>query len=459
MAEEAPEVIGKYKVLRELGKGATAVVYLCTDPDRANPVAVKLVSFSADGKDKAKLNRRLLKLFQTEWTVSQKLDHPNIIRIYDRVIEETQAYLVMEFFDGQPLSHYCNIDRLLPVHRSVSIVFKCAMVLDFAYHHGIVHRDIKPANILVDDNFNVKIADFGLGLNVLKRSETDSTFVTGVGSPAYMSPEQIKAYPLNQQTDIYSLGVVLFHLLTGRMPFRGRNQADLLYKIINADPPSASQLNPDIPKEIDAVITKVLAKELFARYANGADLAQDLSGVRYQIQEENVQPRDDARFSVLRKLVFFTEFENIELWEVLRISRWRKVAAGALLMREGDADRRFGAIISGEVEISLDGHLICTLGPGEIIGEMAYLDSTHGRRTANVTCIAEMVYVEINPQALSLCSEELLERLNNQLISVVTQRMAAANRKLAAAAGPAQRSTDKIDLELVPIDLDEKPGT
>jgi non-specific serine/threonine protein kinase len=262
---------------------------------------------------------------------------------------------------------------------------------------------------------------------------------------------------LNQQTDIYSLGVVLFHLLTGRMPFRGRNQADLLYKIINADPPSASQLNPDVPKEIDAVITKVLAKELFARYANGADLAQDLSGVRYQIQEENVQPRDDARFSVLRKLVFFTEFENIELWEVLRISRWRKVAAGALLMREGDADRRFGVIISGEVEVSLDGHLICTLGPGEIIGEMAYLDATRGRRTANVTCVAEMVYVEINPQALSLCSEELLERINNQLISVVTQRVVAANRKLAESAGPAQRSTDKIDLELVPIDLGESP--
>jgi CRP-like cAMP-binding protein/predicted Ser/Thr protein kinase len=457
MGEEAPEFIGKYKVQRELGKGATAVVYLCSDPDRTEPVAIKLVSFSADGKDKAKLNRRLLKLFQTEWTVSQKLDHPNIIRIYDRVVEETQAYLVMEYFNGQPLSHYCNIDRLLPVHRSVSIVFKCAMVLDFAYHHGIVHRDIKPANILIDDTFNIKIADFGLGLNVLKRSDTDSTFVTGVGSPAYMSPEQIKGYPLNQQTDIYSLGVVLFHLLTGRMPFRGRSQADLLYKIINADPPSASQLNPDVPKEIDAVIAKVLAKELFARYANGADLAQDLSGVRYQIQEENVQPRDEARFSVLRQQVFFTEFENVELWEVLRISRWRKVAAGALLMREGEADRRFGIIISGEVEVSLEGRLIATLGPGEIVGELAYLDATHGRRTATVTCIAEMVFIEINPQALSLCSEELLERFNNQLIAVVAQRMAAANRKLAATAAPAQKAAEKIDLELVPIDLAEAP--
>jgi CRP-like cAMP-binding protein len=457
MSEQAPESIGKYKILRELGKGATAVVYLCSDPDRADPVAIKLVTFSADGKDKAKLNRRLLKLFQTEWSVSQKLDHPNIIRIYDRVIEENQAYLVMEYFDSKPLSHYCNIDRLLPVHRSVSIVFKCAMVLDFAYHNGIIHRDIKPANILIDDNFNIKIADFGLGLNVLKRSDADSTFVTGVGSPAYMSPEQIKGYPLNQQTDIYSLGVVLFHLLTGRMPFRGRNQADLLYKIINADPPSASQLNPDIPKEIDAIITKVLAKELFARYTNGAELAQDLSGVRYQIQEENVQPRDEARFAVLRKQIFFTEFENVELWEVLRISRWRKVPAGTLLMREGDADRRFGLIISGEAEVSLDGHLLATLGAGEVLGELAYLDITHGRRTANVTCTAEMVYVEINPQALSLCSEELLERFNSQLMSVVAQRMATTNRRLAATAPAAQKAKESTDLELVPVDDAEVP--
>jgi len=454
MAETAPETIGKYKVVRELGHGATAVVYLCDDPDRDEPVAIKLVTFSADGKDKAKLNRRLLKLFQTEWSVSQKLDHPNIIRIFDRVVEDTQAYLVMEYFDGQPLSHYCNIDRLLPVHRSVSIVFKCAMVLDYAYHNGIVHRDIKPANILVDDSFNIKIADFGLGLNVFKRSDADSTFVTGVGSPAYMSPEQIKGYPLNQQTDLYSLGVVLFHLLTGRMPFRGRNQADLLYKIINADPPSASQLNPDIPKEIDAVINKVLAKELFARYGNGAELAQDLSGVRYQIQEENVQPRDEARFTVLRKMTFFTEFENVELWEVLRISRWRKVAAGALLMREGDTDRRFGIIVSGEVEVSVNNHQICLLGPGEVVGELAYLDAAHGRRTANVTCTAELVYVEINPQALSLCSEELLERFHNQLITVVARRFDAVNRKLAENAPAARQADEKVDLELVPLDVE-----
>ena len=187
------EYIGKYHVIRELGRGATATVYLAEEAGRPEPVAIKLVRFSG-GADEAQWTRRLKKLFATEGAMAKKLDHPNIIRIHDTVFEEEQAYIVMEHVTGRELSEYCSFDKLLPLHRVVGIVFKCCLALDYAFKQGVIHRDIKPANILVDDEDNVKIMDFGLALNTAKKSESDSTFIMGVGSPAYMSPEQIKGY-------------------------------------------------------------------------------------------------------------------------------------------------------------------------------------------------------------------------------------------------------------------------
>ena len=453
MVDKRPEYIGKYRVLGEAGRGATAIVYKCAAPDQAEPVAVKLISFGDKAKDEGKWTRRLIKLFRTEWQVAQKFAHPNIIKILDTVIEEDRAYLVLEYFEGTSLEHYCGFQRLLPIHRSVSVVFKCCMALDYAYRQGVVHRDIKPANILVDKDFNVKITDFGLALNVLKKSETDSTFIMGVGSPAYMSPEQIKGYPLNQKTDLYSLGVVLFHLLTGRLPFRGKNPGQLVYKIINADPPSVSQMNPDVPEQMDMVIRRALEKDLYSRYKNGAEFAKDLSAVRYQIVGDDDKPVDMSRFSILRKLPFFIEFEDIELWEVLRISSWRQIPEGTLLMREGEAEKRFGIVVDGEVEVSVKGKRICTLGSGEVVGEMAYLDAYNGRRTATVVSLTSLVFLDISHQALILASEECLEHFNQRLMSVAVQRIAAANLRLAEHAESAQQSASTtnitFDLSLV----------
>ena len=238
--------IGKYEVIRTLGKGATAVVYLARDPDAKREVAIKLIRFN---EDNAAMSRRLRKLFLTEDSVGRRLEHPNIVRIHDAVVEDDKAWLVMEYVKGQPLDEFCTISKLLPMHRVIGIIFKCCLALDHAFRQGVVHRDIKPANILISDDDEPKITDFGLALNLNKNLDKDSTFVMGVGSPAYMSPEQIKNYPLNQKTDLYSLGVVLFQLLTGRLPFRARNQGALVYKIVNSDTPSVCALNPNLPED------------------------------------------------------------------------------------------------------------------------------------------------------------------------------------------------------------------
>lgn len=422
------EKIGKYEIVRFLGKGATANVYLARDPSAAREVAIKLIRF---GEDSAAMSRRLRKIFQTEDAIGRRLEHPNIVRVYDAVVEADQAYLVMEFVEGTALDKFCAINRLLPLHRVIGIVFKCCLALDHAFRKGIVHRDIKPANILIDGADNPKITDFGLGLNLLKDMGKDSTFVMGVGSPAYMSPEQVKNYPLNQKTDLYSLGVVLFQLLTGRLPYRANNPATLVYKIINMDSPSVCALNPNLPAGLDPIIKKALEKDLYNRYRNGADFAKDLSAVRYQIMEDDQTQQDEVRFLRLRNLEFFSEFEDIELWEVLRISVWREISEKVTLIREGDSHRKFGIIVDGFVEVSSSGRVICRLGPGEVIGEMAFLHPNDSKRHATVVTLESTQFLEINSSALELSSDEVRERFNKVLLSKLLGRLREANKVLA----------------------------
>jgi non-specific serine/threonine protein kinase len=440
--------IGKYEIIRTLGKGATAIVYLARDPDTGSEVAIKLIRF---GEENAAMSRRLRKLFQTEDSIGRRLDHPNIVKIHDAKIEADRAYLVMEFIDGTPLDQYCAINRLLPMHRVIGIIFKCCLALDHAFRKGVVHRDIKPANILIDKDDNPKITDFGLALNLHKDMNKDSTFVMGVGSPAYMSPEQIKNYPLNQKTDLYSLGVLLFQLLTGRLPFRANNQGALVYKIVNMDTPSVCALNPNLPEALDPIIKKALEKDLYSRYRNGAEFAKDLSTVRYQMYDENAIEQDSAHFDVLRKLDFFADFDDVELWEVLRISVWRQVADKVALIREGDKNRVFGVIVEGYVEVSVDGKSICRLGAGEVVGEMAYLHPDDTTRFSTVVTLEPTLFLEINSGALELSSDEVLERFNKALIAKVLARLRDANKAMAKLGPPAVRGRSSgFDLELAP---------
>ena len=455
------ETIGKYRVIRELGKGATAIVYLCDDPDTGRQAAVKVIRF---GQDSAAVARRMRKLFQNESMVSKRLDHPNIVRVYETVVEEAFAYIAMEYVEGFTLEQHCRIDQLLPMHRVIGIIFKCCMALDAAYRQGIIHRDIKPANIMIAANDEPKIADFGLALNMNKDMDRDSTFIMGVGSPAYMSPEQIKGYPLNQKTDLYSLGVLLFQLLTGRLPFRANNQATLIYRIINTDAPSVTALNPNLPEGLNAILKRALEKDLYSRYRNGAEFAKDLSAVRYQILEEDETAQDTTHFEMLRRVDFFTEFENVELWEILRVAVWREVSPNVAIIREGDRNRLFGIVLNGSVEVSIAGRTLCRLGAGEPIGESAYLHPSSDQRHATVVTLEPTLFLEINAAALALSSEELLERMRNALLARMIKRMREVNQIAAAMGQPAvqvgtgsliglrpSRPGGGIDLELTPM--------
>ncbi len=442
---------GRYEVLEEVGEGATSVVYKARHRDTQEIVALKVIRLDPR---KAKMARRLKKLFMTEAALATHVEHPNIVRIHDAQIVDDYAYLAMEFVQGQPLREYCSFDKLLPPHRVVEIMFKCAMALDYAGRRGIVHRDIKPDNILLSNDDEVKIMDFGLALN-LRKSGGDSTFIMGVGSPAYMSPEQIKDYPLNTQSDIYSLGAVMFEMLTGRLPFRAKNRGALMYKIINMDPEPVSTLNPSVPEELDPIVKRSLEKDLFSRYRTGIELAQDLSGAKFQILDDADSVKLSQRFKMARICPAFLEFENDEIWEVLRISFWREYNELRQFITEGEQGATFGVLLEGKVEVQMQGRQLSVLGPGEVIGELAFFNPGKGLRTTTVVALTDVVFLEVSAAAYALASEETREHFQKLVVDTLVKRFTAMNLKLIASAAPATvglSASDPGDLELMPID-------
>ncbi len=447
-----PLTFGPYRTLEKVGAGATATVYRAIHTETGQIVALKVILFN---QSNAKLSRRLKKLFATEASLAMKVKHPNIVSIYEADIEEKFAYIAMEFVTGVALREHCTFDKLLPPHRVVEIIFKCAMALDFSARMGVVHRDIKPDNIMLGDGDVVKVTDFGLALDMKKKSDSDSTFIMGVGSPAYMSPEQIKDYPLNGQTDLYSLGTVMFELLTGRQPFRAKNRASLMYKIINMDPEAVSTLNPSVPDSLDPIVKRTLEKDLYTRYRTGAQFAQDLSSAKFQILDDADSVRLTRRFRVLRQNKAFTDFENDEIWEILRISHWRVIHESRPLMVEGEEGGNFGVIIDGEVEVSLKGRQLAIYGPGQVIGELAFLSPERARRNATVVAMVDTTYLEVNAAAYALASEECQFHFRELVVGTLMRRTEEANEKLIANA-PGVRTNMRDDSEfefgLVPMD-------
>jgi eukaryotic-like serine/threonine-protein kinase len=339
----------------------------------------------------------------------------------------------MEFVDGETLEKYCKLDKLMSYQRTVQVVFKCCLALDYAFKEGVIHRDIKPANIMLTKGDEVRISDFGLALNVGYK-ESDSTQISGVGSPAYMSPEQVKGHPLNQQTDLYSLGVVLYQLLTGRLPYRAKNAAGLIYKIVNQDPLPPSSIRPGVPKQLDNIVMKALAKDLYNRYRSGGEFGQDLSNVIYQIKDDEVEQikQDSEKFGILRDLDFFRFFDDVELWEVLRITTFETILPDEILINEDEEATWFGVVAKGKVKVTKQGRQIVTLNEGQCIGEMAYLNTAEPIRSATVIAMTEVTLIKVNNSALAISSEECQAGFNKAFLQILVERLAETNRLLIA---------------------------
>ncbi len=273
-------------------------------PLRGRQVAIKLVR--ADALGDKEHGRRFHKLFLVEAALAGKLSHPHLVAIYDAVSDEDGSYIVMEYVAGGTLEPYTLPAALLPINDIVEIIFKCCKALDYAHRHGIIHRDIKPANILLTGETDIKISDFGAALSVT----AETTQVSGIGSPAYMSPEQLQELTLSHQTDIFSLGVVMYQLLTGALPFKSTNNYSMVYQIINVDPPPASVLRPDTPAAVDLIVKRALQKDVAKRFQTWEEFAQAVADTFNNLQKPEEIVPETEKFSILRSLEFFRNFQG-----------------------------------------------------------------------------------------------------------------------------------------------------
>jgi len=416
--------IGKYEVIKELGKGATSAVYQAYDPFQNRQVAIKVVFPEALGDREH--GKRYRKLFITEASLAGKLSHPHIVGIYDAVADDEASYIVMEYVDGTTLEQYARHDALLPVQRIVEITYKCARALEYASNQGVIHRDIKPANILLASGSDIKISDFGAALT----QSSDTTQVSGIGSPAYMSPEQVKEQHLTHQTDMFSLGVVMYQMLTGQPPFRGANNYNIIYQIINVDPPPPIAVRPDIPPRIDAIVMRALQKDTERRYQTWDEFARDLATALGNEEKREYGFPESEKFDTLRRLEFFRHFTDVELWEVLRLANWQKHVPETVLIQENDIGSSFFIVVSGEVKVVKQERLLNVLKAGECFGEMAYLGKQKFQRSASVVALSEIAVIEIRAETLSKASDLCRHHFHGAFLELLVDRLATANVRL-----------------------------
>jgi serine/threonine-protein kinase len=274
-AQEKP-MLGRYQIEKELGKGAMGVVYGGKDPKIGRVVAIKTMAlseeFEADELKEAK------ERFFREAETAGRLNHPNIVTIFDAGEEHDLCYIAMEFLKGKDLVQHTKMPNLLPPDKVLSIVERVADALGYAHTMGIVHRDIKPANIMYEaESDTPKVTDFGIA-RVTDSSKTKTGMV--LGTPSYMSPEQLAGKRIDGRSDLFSLGVTLYQMLSGRLPFEGESMTQLMFAIANNPHPPIRDYNPALPAWIDPIIEKALAKDFEKRYQTGMELAEAIRVAR-----------------------------------------------------------------------------------------------------------------------------------------------------------------------------------
>ena len=429
------ERIGKYDIVREIGRGATSRVYLGRDGFSGREVAIKVFDFADDPEPEQRGRSMRRKAFIAEAGLVGRLTHPHIVEIYDAASEDQLSYVVMEYVAGGTLDAHTDVRTLLPLPRVVEIIFKCARALELAMREGVIHRDIKPGNILITETGDIKISDFGAALLAKKSGDATRTLSgtgdTVIGSPAYMSPEQIRNDTLTHQSDIFSLGVVMYRLLTGRLPFTAGNQMGLAYAILHTEPPRPSDLRPNLPPALDDIIMRALAKTRESRYQTWAEFERDLTQAFAQLRAEGLPISDSEQFQSLRAVNFFSGFSDAELWEVVRISTWRKPKNGEVLIREGDVGDALYVLIGGEVDISIRGQRVSSVKPGGCFGEMLYFQDQSAKRSTSVTAHGHTEVIELKAQAMRSASDAVQAEFNKACMRVLLDRVGNINVRYA----------------------------
>lgn len=430
-AAAIPKKLGKYEIQKQIGRGSMGIVYQGYDPFADRLVAVK-VAMSDALKDKES-GQRYRRMFFNEAHTAGLLKHPNIMSILDAGVDEDECYIVMELVEGgDTLKSYCRADNLLPIKEVVEIVFKCAKALDYAHRQGVIHRDIKPTNILVDRNKDVKIGDFSIA-HVISSDTTHTMPMGFVGSPRYMSPEQVQEDSISNQTDLFSLGIVMYEMLTGKHPFIADSFSRLIHKIINEQQPPLATHRSDLPDILERIIHHALQKSPANRYKMGLNMAADLSLAFDYLEQPEEDIGEQEMFNAIQKIDFFNEFPESEIWEIVRACIWQNCNSGEQIIVEGDIDDSFYIIVSGAAEVSKEGHVLGKLHSGDCFGEMSYLEKT--KRSATIRALESMQLMKINATLIDQVSVDCQLRFSKVFLKTLVRRLSNTNMMAVSYAG------------------------
>ena len=425
---DAPGRIGKYEIRGVLGKGASGLVYKGFDPFVQREVAVKIALHMTEDKHAGNFEAQARNFF-IEARAAGMLNHPNIIGLFDAGMEDDLCYIVMEFVDGDTLLPWCRrTGPRLPVEKIVDIGLRCARGLDYSHSKGVLHRDIKPSNIMITLDGTPKIMDFSIAeLNEPREGEASMA----VGSPLYMSPEQVMRQPIGPTSDLFSLGAVLYQLFTGEPPFFSPHLPGLFAAIRNQPAPNLSLKRGDVSRDLCNILAKLLAKKPADRYQNGMDLATDLLREYERLRASDAQSTRRENRDSLRGLAFFNAFTEGEIDEILSASQLKTFPAGSTMVQEGDVESAFYILAMGQALVRKGGKPLHVLGKGDCFGEISLLSGM--RRTASVEAVSTVLALRINATLLENLATDSQLRFYKTFTQTLIYRLTMVNARLSAA--------------------------
>ena len=428
---ELPGRIGKYTITGVAGKGAMGIVYIGHDPYVDRKVAIKVSLNTTNGEillddSLAADNHRQ---FFNEAKAAGILDHPNIIKVYEAGDANGQDYIAIEYVDdADTLRSFRNQDNLLPVKQLLHYIRQSADALHYAHGKGITHRDIKPANLLLTKEGNIKVADFGIAV----RTQTDRTSTAkGFGSPLYMSPEQASGDKITFQTDLFSLAVVLYELLTGVHPFQAKTMPALFKNIVSETPKPLNTFRTDLPVSLQVFIDQALQKDPEKRFRSGEEFAAQLAEIELELETFGSDFTTEQKLEMLSKLKFFNQFSEEEIEEFLDQGEWVIYPAAKEILSEGDQDQAFYIITSGNASVTRLNRELATLSDGDCFGEITWLQG--GRRSATITAITKTVVLKLDEPLSDWASLSCQMRVNKSIQKILMERLTDTSQRYARA--------------------------
>ncbi len=376
-----PDRIDHYRILEVLGRGTCGTVYRAYDEKREKAVALKLSS-REPGAERENLDvtggtepnparkPAHYRAFLTEAAAASHLSHPGIVALYDVGSTETHNYLVMELVEGVTLKTHGKGQPLLPPRRVLEIMVRCCETLDYLHSQGFIHRDVKPSNIMLDEQGDAKLLDFGIALD--RKESAVVGRKASLGTPNYMSPEQIRGEALAPTTDFYSLATVMYEMLTGQRLYAAKKVRELFAQVLRDSPPYLREVAPHLPESLAKLLQRALEKRPERRFQTGADMASALRAVIEELVHGGRRQLSDMQRLLRRHSVFGT-FSEFDLAELLRGSKPVKFSRGEALVSQGSHDRVLYVIADGLAQIERDDCAVAVLGQGDSVGEHGFV--------------------------------------------------------------------------------------